>query len=119
MALVAAGVDSGKWRPPVLVTSPPDPGLTPRVVASAQTVVSLRTLMRDAVTSGAARGANVGGVPVYGQVGTARAAIGSKYWAHWFVGYRGGVAFAVLELTKSPSTSAVPLGASFLSGLGG
>ena len=118
MALVAAGVDSGKWRPPVLVTSPPDPGLSPRVVASAQTVVSLRTLMRDAVTSGAARGANLGGAPVYGQVGTARAAAGSKYWAHWFVGYRGGVAFAVLELTKSPSTSAVPLGASFLSGLG-
>ncbi len=29
MALVAAGVDSGKWRPPVLVTSPPDPGLSP------------------------------------------------------------------------------------------
>ena len=118
MALVAAGVDSGKWRPPVLVTSPPDPGLSPRVVASAQTVVSLRTLMRDAVTSGAARGANVGGEPVYGQVGTVRAAIGSKYWAHWFVGYRGDVAFAALELTKSPSTSAVPLGASFLSGLG-
>ena len=31
MALVAAGVDAGTWRPPVLVTSPPDPGLTPRV----------------------------------------------------------------------------------------
>jgi hypothetical protein len=55
---------------------------------------------------------------VYGQVGTARATAGSKYWAHWFVGYRGGVAFAVLVLSKSPSTSAVPLGASFLSGLG-
>ena len=63
---------------------------------------SLRTLMREAVTSGAARGANLAGAPVYGQVGTARAAAGSKYWAHWFVGYRGGVAFAVLELTKSP-----------------
>jgi cell division protein FtsI/penicillin-binding protein 2 len=118
MALVAAGVDSGKWRPPVLVTSPADPGLSPRAVASAQTVVSLRTLMRAAVTSGAARGANLAGSPVYGQVGTARAAAGSKYWAHWFVGYRGGVAFAVLELTKSPSASAVPLGAAFLSGLG-
>ncbi|HEY7919333.1 MAG TPA: penicillin-binding transpeptidase domain-containing protein, partial [Streptosporangiaceae bacterium] len=30
MALVAAGVDSGKWHPPMLVTSPPDPGLSPR-----------------------------------------------------------------------------------------
>jgi len=118
MALIAAGVDAGKWRPPVLVTSPPDPGLSPRVVADAQTVGSLRTLMRDAVVSGAARGANLAGTPVYGQVGTARATPGSKYWAHWFVGYRGDVAFAVLVLTKSPSTSAVPIGASFLSGVG-
>jgi cell division protein FtsI/penicillin-binding protein 2 len=118
MALVAAGVDAGTWHPPVLVTSPPDPGLTPRVVAGPQTVGSLRTLMRDTVVSGAARGANLAGTPVYGQVGTAQAAVGSKYWAHWFVGYRGGVAFAVLELTKSPSTSAVPVGAAFLSGPG-
>jgi membrane peptidoglycan carboxypeptidase len=119
MALVAAGVDSGKWHPPMLVTSPPDPGLSPRVVADPETVDSLHTLMRQAVVSGAARGANLAGQPVYGQVGTARSAVGSKYWAHWFVGYRGSVAFAVLELTKSPGTSAVPLGASFLSGLGG
>ncbi len=119
MALVAAGVDSGKWRPPVLVTSPPDPGLSPRVVADPQTVNSLRSLMREAVASGAAHGANLAGAQVYGQVGTARSAAGSKYWAHWFVGYRGDVAFAVLVLTKSPHTSAVPVGASFLSGLGG
>jgi membrane peptidoglycan carboxypeptidase len=101
----------------MLVTSPPDPGLSPRVVADPQTVDSLRSLMRQAVASGAARDANLAGLPVYGQVGTARAGAGSKYWAHWFVGYRGNVAFAVLELTKSPSTSAVPLGASFLAGL--
>ena len=118
MALVAAGVDSGKWRPPMLVTSPPDPGLSPREVADPQTVNSLRSLMREAVASGAARGANLAGLQVYGQVGTARSVVGSKYWAHWFVGYRGNVAFAVLELTKSASTSAVPLGTSFLSGLG-
>ncbi len=118
MALVAAAVDAGKWRPPALVTSPPDPGLAPRAVASAQTVSSLRTLMRAAVVSGAAQGANLGGTQVYGQVGTVRAAAGSKYWAHWFVGYQGDVAFAVLQLTTSPASSAVPLGASFLSGLG-
>ena len=118
MALIAAGVDSGKWHPPMLVTSPPDPGLSPRVVADPQTVNSLRSLMRQTVASGAARGANLAGQQVYGQVGTARSAAGSKYWAHWFVGYRGSVAFAVLELTKSPGTSAVPLGSSFLAGLG-
>jgi len=119
MALVAAGVDAGTWHPPVLITSPPDPGLSPRAVAGAQTVGSLRQLMRAVVASGAARSANLPGTPVSGQVGTAQATPGSKWWAHWFVGYRGGVAFAVLTLTRSSSDSAVPLGASFLTGLGG
>jgi cell division protein FtsI/penicillin-binding protein 2 len=119
MALVAAGVDAGTWHPPVLITSPPDPGLSPRAVAGAQTVGSLRQLMRAVVATGAARSANLAGAPVSGQVGTAQASPGSKWWAHWFVGYRDGVAFAVLMLTRSPAGSAVPLGASFLSGLGG
>jgi hypothetical protein len=39
---------------------------------------------------------------------------GSRWWAHWFVGYRGDVAFAVLVVTRSASASAVPLGAAFL-----
>jgi cell division protein FtsI/penicillin-binding protein 2 len=119
MALVAAGVASGTWRPPVLTTDPPDPGLTPRVVAAAQTVTSLRQLMRGTVTGGAAQAADLGGRPVYGQVGSAQSIPGSRFWAHWFVGYRGGIAFAVLELTKSPSDSAAPLTASFLSGFHG
>jgi cell division protein FtsI/penicillin-binding protein 2 len=119
MALVAAGVDSGTWHPPVLVTSPPDPGLNPRAVAGAQTVGALRQLMRAVVTNGAGRSANLRGAAVSGQVGTAQVTPGSKWWAHWFVGYRGGVAFAVLQLTKGPNGTAVPLGRSFLSGLGG
>ena len=119
MALVAAGVDAGTWRPPVLITSPPDPGLAPRTVAAAQTVASLRQLMRGTVTSGAAKAADLGGAPIYGQVGSAQETPGSQWWVHWFVGYRNGVAFAVLEVTKSPSTSAVPLGAAFLGGFHG
>jgi cell division protein FtsI/penicillin-binding protein 2 len=119
MALVAAGVDAGTWHPPVLVTSPPDPGLSPRAVAGAQTVGALRQLMRAVVTNGAARSANLRGAPVSGQVGTAQVTPGAKWWAHWFVGYRDGVAFAVLQLTKSSAGSAVPLGRSFLAGLGG
>ncbi len=119
MALVAAGVDAGTWHPPVLVTSPPDPGLSPRAVAGAQTVGALRQLMRAVVTNGAARSANLRGAPVSGQVGTVQVTPGSKWWAHWFVGYRGGVAFAVLQLTKGSGGSAVPLGRSFLSGVGG
>ena len=117
MALVAAGVDSGIRRPPVLVTDPADPGLAPKAVAGPQTVAALRTLMRSTVAAGAAQEADLAGTPVYGQVGNAPAAPGSKLWASWFVGYRGDVAFAVLELTTSPSTSAVPLGASFLADL--
>ena len=119
MALVAAGVDSGTWHPPSLVTSPADPGLTPRAVAASQTVNALRQLMRSAVESGAANAANLAGHPVYGQVGVAPVSPGSHWWAHWFVGYRGEVAFAVLVVTKSPADSAVPLGASFLAGFSG
>jgi cell division protein FtsI/penicillin-binding protein 2 len=114
MALAAAGVASGKWHPPVLVTSPTDPGRSPHAVAGPQTVGSLRQLMRAAVAKGAARAANLSGTPVYGQVGTAPMTAGSRWWAHWFVGYRGDVAFAVLVLSKSSSASAVPLGAAFL-----
>lgn len=117
MALLAAAVDSGVSRRPILVTEPPDPGLAPKAVASPQTVGTLRELMRSVVASGAAQQADLAGTPVYGQVGNAPAAPGSKLWASWFVGYRGNVAFAVLEITKSSSTSAVPLGAAFLDGL--
>jgi hypothetical protein len=35
-------------------------------------------------------------------------------WASWFVGYRGDVAIAVLELSHSPTTSAAPLAAQIL-----
>jgi cell division protein FtsI/penicillin-binding protein 2 len=116
MALVAAGVDSGVQHPPTLITVPADPSPAPRALSGAQTMGILRALMRSAVQSGAAHQADVAGKPVYGQVGTAPAAPGSQLWASWFVGYRGDVAFAVLELSKSPSTSAVPLGAAFLTG---
>jgi cell division protein FtsI/penicillin-binding protein 2 len=117
MALVAATVDSGVRRPPVLVTDPPDPGLAPRAVSGAQAEGSLRALMRSTVRSGAAQQADLGGTPVYGQVGTAPMVPGSRVWANWFVGYRGDVAFAVLEFSTSPSASAVPLSRAFLAGL--
>jgi cell division protein FtsI/penicillin-binding protein 2 len=79
-------------------------------------MASLRSLMRKAVQSGAARRANVRGLPVHGQVGTAPLGGSGRHqrWATWFVGYRGNIAFAVLEITGSPRTSAVPLAANFL-----
>ena len=52
---------------------------------------------------------------VYGQVGTTLLTSGKhKKWATWFVGYRGGIAFAAVEFTASPRVSAAPLARSFL-----
>jgi hypothetical protein len=115
MAAVAAQVDSGIWREPLLVTYP-DPPHSQQARFSATTMASLRSLMRKAVQSGAARRADVRGLPVHGQVGTASLGGTGRHqrWATWFVGYRGSIAFAVLEITGSPRTSAVPLAANFL-----
>jgi cell division protein FtsI/penicillin-binding protein 2 len=116
MAITAAVVQSGTWHPPSLVTDPPDPGLTPTVPFGPKVVSALQTLMRSTVTSGAGKAANVGNMPVYGQVGnTPDGSTGLR--EAWFVGFQGNVAFAVLELTRSPSTSAAPLAGQFLNGL--
>jgi cell division protein FtsI/penicillin-binding protein 2 len=115
MAIAAEVVQSGTWRPPSLVTSPPDPGLTPTVPFGLQVVSALRTLMRSTVTSGAGHAADVGGAAVYGQVGTAPLGSGGRgLWADWFVGFRGNVAFAVLELSGSAHGSAAWLVGQFL-----
>lgn len=116
MALAAAVTDSGTWHAPSLVTSPPDPGVSPRVPFSAPVVSSLRTLMRATVTSGAGHAADVAGPAVYGQAGSAPLS-GSTLRAAWFVGYQGNIAFAVLELTSSAAGSAAPLAGQFLSQL--
>jgi cell division protein FtsI/penicillin-binding protein 2 len=118
LALTAARVASGGWHSPSLVPDPPGKKVAASGVRFAPSTISaLRSLMRGAVKSGAAARANLAGLPVYGQVGVAPA--GGKIWASWFVGYRGDVAFAVLELSRSPSNSAVPAGAQFLSGIPG
>lgn len=112
MAMIAAQVDSGLWRAPSLVTSPPDPPSTVRAALSDQLLSALRSLMRTSVQSGAARQADLGGLPIYGQPGQAPLRRGLQ--AAWFAGYRGDVAFAVLQLDRSPRGSAVPLAAAFL-----
>jgi cell division protein FtsI/penicillin-binding protein 2 len=120
MALVAAVVKSGVWHQPTLVTSPPDPGLAPRNGFSPQVAGVLRVLMRRTVTSGAGRAAGARGAAVYGQVGNvllSRGQHGHALRASWFVGYRGNVAFAVLELTRSPRLSAAPVAGRFLRAL--
>ncbi len=118
MAIAAAVVQSGTWHPPSLVISPPDPGLTPTVPFNVQVVSALQTLMHATVTSGAGRAANLPGPPVYGQVGSAPYGTGGLRTA-WFVGFQGNVAFAVVELTRSASTSAAAVAGQFLNALRG
>jgi cell division protein FtsI/penicillin-binding protein 2 len=119
MAVIAGVAASGAWHQPVLVTSPADSVQQPRASFRNQVVSQLRALMRGTVTSGAGRAANVAGGPVYGQVGTARLGRGTRLYATWFVGFQGGVAFAVVEFTRSPADSAVPLAGTFLRSLHG
>jgi cell division protein FtsI/penicillin-binding protein 2 len=133
MAMIAAQVDSGTPHDPSLILdpAPADPPATTRAATKStltlQVMTTLRNLMRTTVRSGDARAADLRGVPVYGQTGHAplppTTAFGSQtltsghghksQQACWFVGYRGNVAFAVLEIGK-PTTSAVPLAAHFL-----
>ena len=63
--------------------------------------------MRRTVTDGAARPARGRGQVVFGQVGNV--SLGPNHdglRAVWFVGYRGGVAFAVLQFTHATNGSA-------------
>jgi cell division protein FtsI/penicillin-binding protein 2 len=115
MALVAAAVKSGTWRPPVLVTSPvaPDPAAGDGVTQPAAQPVTLdpaiiaklRTLMRAGVTSGAASAASAPGDPVYGVAAeVTQTEKKERTKLSWFVGWQGDVAVAVL--TQSGDTAA-------------
>jgi cell division protein FtsI/penicillin-binding protein 2 len=118
MALIAGQVASGTRHAPSLIAEPA--GTTETVKAgdppfSAANLATLRTLMRATVSKGAAREADIAGRPVHGQVGTVAVRTGKNpVWASWFVGYRGDVAIAVLELSHSPATSAAPLAGQIL-----
>jgi cell division protein FtsI/penicillin-binding protein 2 len=115
MANVAAQVATGTWHEPSLVTTPPDARASGQAPFAASTLTTLRAMMRAAVRSGAARRADVAGHPVFGQVGTTLLVSGKhRKWATWFVGYRGGIAFAVLVVSGSSRVSAAPVAANFL-----
>jgi hypothetical protein len=69
--------------------------------------------MRQAVRSGSAHAANVPGQQVYGQSGVVQT--GSHAWLSWFVGYRGGMAVAVIETGTTRAQAATSLAGAFLS----
>jgi cell division protein FtsI/penicillin-binding protein 2 len=117
MAMVAATVAEGRWRPPRLVAGEDGagdggqaPGALDRGVAD-----TLRRLMRLVVTEGTARPA---GLPagVAGKTGTAEFGSGGPLPTHaWFIGYRGDLAFAVVvEDGGVGGRVAAPIAARFL-----
>ena len=114
-AAEVAAIDSGTWRPPLLVTSPaPRQTAKPRRLPGS-IVRTLRPMMRAVVTTGTAAG--VGFPPgVYGKTGTAEYGSGPNPPAHgWFIGYRGDLAFAVLvEGGGLGADSAGPIANAFL-----
>jgi cell division protein FtsI/penicillin-binding protein 2 len=115
MAMVAAAVDSGSWHVPQVIEDSPDPPSKPGIALDASAMSALRGLMRGAVRSGAAQAASLPGAQVYGQVGLVHTGSG---WMSWFVGYRGGIAVAVIESGRTPRLSAAALAGAFLSAAG-
>lgn len=110
MAMVAAEVDAGTGRTPVLIAS--DPPATGQAPLSASQLGELRQLMRQAVHAGSAHAADVPGQPVYGQAGVVQT--GANAWLSWFVGYRGSMAVAVLETGTTEAQAAASLAGAFL-----
>jgi hypothetical protein len=112
-ASVAAAIDSGTWRSPILVTSPQPRQPGPSHALGPAILGTLRPMMRAVVTSGTAAGV---GFPagVYGKTGTAQYGTGTHSHG-WFIGYRGDVAFAVLvEGGGFGANSAGPVANAFL-----
>jgi beta-lactamase class D len=83
---------------------------------SAAVLGSVRSMMRDVVTSG--RGSALARYgAVHGKTGTAQVGDGTR--AHgWFTGYRDDVAFAVVVLDGSSSDTAVAVTGRFLAAVG-
>ncbi|MFI6900243.1 penicillin-binding transpeptidase domain-containing protein [Nonomuraea sp. NPDC050394] len=108
MALVAAAVKSGTWRPPSLVTSPdrPDPAaeqLAVKPPASVPVDPSVRTALTAMMKAGVASSpsAQAGAGRVYGVA----AALPSQQLG-WFVGWQGDVAVAVLTKNSDAAATA-------------
>jgi cell division protein FtsI/penicillin-binding protein 2 len=122
LALVAAGVASGRPKPPVEVVGGAPAGADP--AGPGQPVLdALRPLMRQVVLSGTATALADRG-EVYGKTGTAEFGSNTPPDAHgWFMGYRlggarGDIAFAVLVEAGHSSSAAVGVTDAFLGALG-
>ena len=121
LAVMVASVARGSYIEPALIRTPAVAGadrapkaLDPKVVGE------LRPLMRLVVTDGTGVALkSVTGGEVFGKTGTAEYGSSTPPATRaWFVGWQGGVAFAVLvEEGKSGATVAAPIAKAFLENL--
>lgn len=118
MASVAAAVAAGQWHSPVLTTQPKAasksaPAIEPNVLEA------LRSMMASVAQPGGTAAGS--GLPagVFGKTGTAEFGPKNPPDTHaWFIGYRGGLAFAiVVEGGGVGGRVAAPLAAAFLNAL--
>jgi cell division protein FtsI/penicillin-binding protein 2 len=121
MALVAAGIASGKPAAPVEVVGGDPAGAAPSGPSTA-VLDALRPMMRQVVLTGTATGLADRG-EVYGKTGTAEFGDNTPPDSHgWFVGYQlggpqGDIAFAVLVEAGQSSHVAVDVTDAFLGAL--
>jgi Penicillin binding protein transpeptidase domain/NTF2-like N-terminal transpeptidase domain len=116
LALMTATVSAGGAVTPRLWRDLATTATVPYTAPPAGVVRSLRTMMREVVTSGRATALSGYGT-VFGKTGTAEFGTGDQ--AHgWFAGYRDDVAFAVLVVDGSTSEPAVAVTGRFLGALG-
>ncbi len=120
MASVAATIDSGVVRQPVLVAGSPDASVAAKPLPATVTS-ALRPMMAAVVSSGTASGT---GLPVgtYAKTGTAQYYSGGKLRIDaWLMGYYRDIAFAIVVQNSGGINGGPldgPLIAKFLSALG-
>jgi cell division protein FtsI/penicillin-binding protein 2 len=118
MAMVAAAIGRGAVAPARLVTGAPD-DTAATVPLPAPLVTELRTMMAAVVATGTAAGT---GLPAgtYAKTGTAQYGSGNPIPTDaWLIGYRGDVAFAMVEQNSKGNGGPVdgPIIARFLNAL--
>jgi cell division protein FtsI/penicillin-binding protein 2 len=119
MASVAAAIDSGSVRAPVLVSGAPD-GAVPGRTLPPDITSDLRPMMADVVASGTAAGT---GLPpgTHAKTGTAQYYSGGKLRIDaWLMGYYDDVAFAIVVQNSGGANGGPldgPLIAKFLNAL--
>jgi cell division protein FtsI/penicillin-binding protein 2 len=104
MAMVAASVDSGVSRTPMLL-----PGVAPGIrLHQLSPLVNhdMQKMMRLVVTEGTGTAVNLPGLPVYAKTGTAEVPRGNGVGTNaWMIGFRGDIAFAVIVEEGSSGTT--------------